>query len=449
MRKENSREFLEEMIMETKKYVPEWLYASLVKAARARAGGKAKANRMRNLKGCAEEDRFKKAKWTTAFINDLPDSSFLYVQPDGEKDEEGKTVPRTYRHLPVRDQNGKLDLPHLRNALARLDSVEAPGIDRDKVREKAEQWLERVKENKTSKALISFVVSELSPIEKARGEALVGDTGVLFQELYLDPLGIDREDVHITVNKEDVLETNPNIVIALGRIAKQNLGDWADFSLPHPEAIKRHGDSGEVGRKLRSIHKVLFDKIENQRYFKDSIQRAKIEPIVEYKADNTSIESKISKAAPVKRIVYGVVSDPYGASGAEEDAHNEWISPAEVEKMAHDYLKESRVVGLQHKKKAQAQVVESSIEQYPSKEDYLKALNGEPHRVTRRNLGDDRVHSGSWIMGVELQEPEWKLFEKGEITGFSIGGYGTKIPISKSKMPNVTFVDLVEGTTDA
>lgn len=61
-----------------------------------------------------------KAKWSTAFINNLPDSSFLYVESGGEKDSDGKTTPRTLRHLPYKDAGGKVDLPHLRNALSRL-----------------------------------------------------------------------------------------------------------------------------------------------------------------------------------------------------------------------------------------------------------------------------------------------------------------------------------------
>jgi len=59
-----------------------------------------------------------KAVWTTAYINDLPDSSFAYVEP-GEK-VEGKTVPRSNRHLPYKDINGGIDAAHVRNALARL-----------------------------------------------------------------------------------------------------------------------------------------------------------------------------------------------------------------------------------------------------------------------------------------------------------------------------------------
>src|SRR5262249_25575276 len=61
-----------------------------------------------------------KAMWSTAMMNDLPDSSFLYVEDGGKKDSEGKTTPRSLRHFPYKDANGKVDLPHLRNALARI-----------------------------------------------------------------------------------------------------------------------------------------------------------------------------------------------------------------------------------------------------------------------------------------------------------------------------------------
>ncbi len=60
------------------------------------------------------------AVWSTAFVNDLPDSAFLYVQPGGKKDGEGKTVPRSLRHFPYKGPDGKVDLPHLRNAIARI-----------------------------------------------------------------------------------------------------------------------------------------------------------------------------------------------------------------------------------------------------------------------------------------------------------------------------------------
>jgi hypothetical protein len=62
---------------------------------------------------------FVEKEWTTKYINDLPDSGFALVLK-GEKDKEGKTVPRTNRNLPHHDSSGKIDLPHLRNAMARV-----------------------------------------------------------------------------------------------------------------------------------------------------------------------------------------------------------------------------------------------------------------------------------------------------------------------------------------
>ena len=63
------------------------------------------------------------AVWTTAFVNNLPDSNFAVIMPGGEKDEEGKTKPRSLRKLPYKDAGGKVDVPHLRNALARLPQM--------------------------------------------------------------------------------------------------------------------------------------------------------------------------------------------------------------------------------------------------------------------------------------------------------------------------------------
>ena len=62
------------------------------------------------------------AVWSTKFVNDLPDSSFALILPGGEK-EEGKTMPRTLRKLPYKDAGGKVNVAHLRNALARLPQM--------------------------------------------------------------------------------------------------------------------------------------------------------------------------------------------------------------------------------------------------------------------------------------------------------------------------------------
>lgn len=83
------------------------------------------------------------AVWTTAYINDLPDSAFLYIEPGGTKDSEGKTVPRSLRHFPVRDANGRLDLPHLRNALSRIPQSDLPAAVKERLTASARRLLEQ------------------------------------------------------------------------------------------------------------------------------------------------------------------------------------------------------------------------------------------------------------------------------------------------------------------
>jgi HK97 family phage prohead protease len=86
-----------------------------------------------------------KAQWTTAYINTLPDSSFLYIAPGGEKDDEGKTTPRSLRFFPYKDVDGSIDLPHLRNAIARIPQSNAPGLTsakKEALQERARQLLD-------------------------------------------------------------------------------------------------------------------------------------------------------------------------------------------------------------------------------------------------------------------------------------------------------------------
>lgn len=69
-----------------------------------------------------------KATWSASMVNDLPDSCFLWIEPGAEKDESGKTVPRSKRHFPVKGADGAVDMPHLRNAIARIPQSTAPGL---------------------------------------------------------------------------------------------------------------------------------------------------------------------------------------------------------------------------------------------------------------------------------------------------------------------------------
>jgi hypothetical protein len=67
-----------------------------------------------------EHKRAADAEWTAEYINDLPDECFAYIEAGGEKDEQGKTKPRSLRHLPYKNADGEIDHDHLVNALARV-----------------------------------------------------------------------------------------------------------------------------------------------------------------------------------------------------------------------------------------------------------------------------------------------------------------------------------------
>lgn len=129
------------------------------------------------------EELTEKAVWTTAYINDLPDSAFLYVETDGKKNGEGKTVPRTKRHFPVYDHTGKLDLPHLRNAIARIPQSTAPGLDDTKkksLQEKARKMLAAAQKSDTQKD------DQTEEIKQPTMEALTG----LFKSVATEALNL-------------------------------------------------------------------------------------------------------------------------------------------------------------------------------------------------------------------------------------------------------------------
>lgn len=124
-----------------------------------------------------------KAIWSRKYINDLSDSAFLYIEPDGEKDDEGKTKPRTLRHFPYKDSTDKVDLPHLRNALARIPQSKLPKAVKDKASAKAKKILEDMKEGKKFEKVVSIF-----PIEKA------GDEHVCCSVVYA-PGSVDDTDL--------------------------------------------------------------------------------------------------------------------------------------------------------------------------------------------------------------------------------------------------------------
>lgn len=65
-------------------------------------------------------------KWGKAYVDNLPDSNFLYIERGGEKDSEGRTYPREKRLFPVIDDKGLYDKSKLEEALVEAGKANVP-----------------------------------------------------------------------------------------------------------------------------------------------------------------------------------------------------------------------------------------------------------------------------------------------------------------------------------
>lgn len=92
----------------------------------------------------------KAKKWSTEYINDLPNSAFAVIEPAYKN---GDLDNKNARHLPHHDGSGdlgnqqsnrNLDLSHYRNALARADQIKpiSDSISASELRDKAQSHLE-------------------------------------------------------------------------------------------------------------------------------------------------------------------------------------------------------------------------------------------------------------------------------------------------------------------
>lgn len=293
----------------------------------------------------------------------------------------------------------------------------------------------------------------------------------VFKTQYLKPLGLDMSNVLLgnvvpvpvfddwgrrrkpTKKEIEAWEFFKNLhidddmyVIALGKSTEQALGGRADSVLPHPKTLVYKRNSGELVRKLRGIKKKVDKKCKARlSYKKSGHSKSRLADATTSGIDigvEASLIVQIQKADSKKQIVYGIVSDPYGKKGPEFDAHNEWIAPKDVENMSHNFMVKFRKINIQHRKDSKSVPVESSVEQYPSQEDYKKAMNNEPHSIYRRKFGSDVVHSGSWIMATRLSDSDWKDYQAGKLNAYSIEGTGKRSTMLRSDLPDVKIIDL-------
>lgn len=116
--------------------------------------------------------------------------------------------------------------------------------------------------------------------------------------------------------------------------------------------------------------------------------------------------------SPMRQIVYGVVLEP-----DTFDAQDDTISPEEIEKAAHSFLSESRVIGSEHAGEIAAVPVESFVA--PQDLQFNDPV-----------YGQQIVRKGSWVLGMKIRDPgQWQKVINGEYAGFSVGGFGLRHPL--------------------
>lgn len=121
------------------------------------------------------------AVWKTSYINKLPDSAFLYIEPGGSPDAEGKTTPRSLRHFPYKNDTGDVDIVHVRDAIGRIPQASIPEGVKAKLQAKAQKLLASYKTDEVShEDVIRFDASKLRPTPQGglRGPAGVSRVGV-------------------------------------------------------------------------------------------------------------------------------------------------------------------------------------------------------------------------------------------------------------------------------
>ena len=148
-------------------------------------------------------------------------------------------------------------------------------------------------------------------------------------------------------------------------------------------------------------------------------------------AANFATFGRILKADADSHFVTGIVYEPM-----VEDTQGNYMTEEEITKAAYWFAKNGNQVDLQHcfEKCDGAAVVES----------YVAKCDME--------IEGEAIRKGTWIMTMEITDTDvWESIQKGEITGFSMGGMGVysgedvELPVEKQEEPQGLFRRLAKA----
>jgi len=123
------------------------------------------------------------------------------------------------------------------------------------------------------------------------------------------------------------------------------------------------------------------------------------------------------------------------------DSQNEWTDAVELQKGLWDYVKSGdRKIRLQHTQDANVEHAGEWVEAITLPYEWTV-----PMYKSNGAVGEVTYPAGTVLLGVVWEPWAWEMVEKGEITGFSIGGAAERIEM---EMPSVAKTAVVEPAVD-
>lgn len=202
-----------------------------------------------------------------------------------------------------------------------------------------------------------------------------------------------------------------NMAESFGKSIKQEGDKWVVYDGDKPiERCPDYASAVMANAKLQ-IGKMIAEKVaelakkEETSNKTDESTGSKPSITITKQSDGSiqwELEFPIIKLDNEKRLVGGIVYEPDTV-----DAQGDSASSTEIEKAAHNFLQDSRTLGLMHKEEAgpRAKIVES----------YVAPCN--------MKMENQTIKKGTWMMVVKVHDNAlWDQVKAGKITGFSMGG---------------------------
>ena len=201
-----------------------------------------------------------KTVWTRAYINDLPDSAFAYIEAGGEKDKEGKTVPRSLRHLPYKDKEGKVDIAHLRNALSRLPQTDLSADAKAKARKKLYAAAKHTGVTVMSKKSFDMVIF-VDDVELKEAEAQETVQNVASEPEASPKQEVEaKPEVQEKPEQEKVEETKPEPEKEVEKEPEPKVEKKPEISPKDIDELKKRIDALEAEKKVLIAKTEAFEK---------------------------------------------------------------------------------------------------------------------------------------------------------------------------------------------